>query len=79
MDWKQNRSTNLSALVLGIPNAELIPLPQEGDNHAQEEPLKWPRGKMGFHGKADFKKQNSIMQTGDVGRDEIKDHEKHKE
>lgn len=29
LDWKQNRSTNLSAWALGILNAELIPTPQE--------------------------------------------------
>lgn len=70
LDWKQNRSTNLTALALGILNAELIPAPQEWNNGAQEGPLKWPKGKGSFYGKADFKKKkkkkrSSIMQTGD--------------
>lgn len=45
LDWKQNRSTNLSVLAFRILNAEPIPVPQEWDNGAQEGPAGWPRGK----------------------------------
>ena len=78
LDWKQNRSTNLSVLAFGILNAEPIPLPQERDHGAQEGPLRWPREK-GAPGEGRLLKKRAPLCKPGMGRDEIKGYEKHEE
>lgn len=41
-------------------------------------PMKWSRGEGGFHGKAGFKKRTPLCKWR-MGREEIKDYEKHEE